>query len=83
MSRQRIARLLKLYPVLLPIRRRELQHLQQRMSTMMSTIVTMTVVIASMMIMTTLAIAEMMVIMPEPIAETTEPMMDLAYPMEE
>lgn len=32
-----------------------------------------TVVIASMMIMTTLAIAEMMVIMPEPIAETTEP----------
>lgn len=50
---------------------------------MMSTIVTMTVVIASMMIMTTLAIAEMMVIMPEPIAETTEPMMDSAYPMEE
>ncbi|KAG2037094.1 hypothetical protein BDR03DRAFT_957953, partial [Suillus americanus] len=73
MSRQRSARLLKLCPVLLPIRRRELQHLQHRMSTMMSTIVTMTVVIESTMIRITLAIAEMRSLMPEPIAETTEP----------
>jgi hypothetical protein len=59
---QKIARLLK--PVLLPIRRRELQHLQHRMSTMMSTIVTMTIVIASTMVMIILPIAETMALMP-------------------
>lgn len=75
MPRQR--RLPNLDLVLLPVLRREPQHLQHRMSTMISTMMTMTVVIAPTMDMITLPIAEMMSLMPEPIAETIEPMIQL------
>lgn len=66
----------------LPVRlleRREPQHLQHRISTMTSNIVTITVVIAPTIVIITPAMADITAIIPPPIAENIEPMMNKRY----